>query len=103
MSITRLIDMGVEPYLLSSSLLGAQAQRLVRKLCPHCKRQDADGHWHPVGCAECGHAGYKGCTGVYGLRANCSPPPVRMASCRCAKTVNAWWPRASPRWKKCCG
>ena len=66
-AITRLIDMGVEPYLLSSSLLGAQAQRLVRKLCPHCKRQDADGHWHPVGCAECGHTGYKGRTGVYEL------------------------------------
>ena len=42
-AITRLIDMGVEPYLLSSSLLGAQAQRLVRKLCPACKRVDGDG------------------------------------------------------------
>ena len=39
--VTRLIDMGVEPYLLSSSLLGVLAQRLVRKLCPHCKRVDA--------------------------------------------------------------
>ncbi|GCL65737.1 type II secretion system ATPase GspE [Pseudaquabacterium pictum] len=66
-AITRLIDMGVEPYLLSSSLLGAQAQRLVRKLCPHCKRQDAQGHWHPVGCTECSHTGYKGRTGVYEL------------------------------------
>ncbi|OGA99069.1 MAG: type II secretion system protein GspE [Burkholderiales bacterium RIFCSPHIGHO2_12_FULL_69_20] len=66
-AITRLIDMGIEPYLLSSSLLGAQAQRLVRKLCPHCKRQDALGHWHPVGCAECSHTGYKGRTGVYEL------------------------------------
>jgi general secretion pathway protein E len=66
-AITRLIDMGVEPYLLSSSLLGAQAQRLVRKLCPHCKRQDGDGRWHPVGCAECSHTGYKGRTGVYEL------------------------------------
>ena len=66
-AITRLIDMGIEPYLLSSSLLGAQAQRLVRKLCPHCKRQDPQGHWHPVGCAECSHTGYKGRTGVYEL------------------------------------
>ena len=66
-AITRLIDMGVEPYLLSSSLLGAQAQRLVRKLCPHCKRQDAQGHWHPVGCNECSQTGYKGRTGVYEL------------------------------------
>ena len=66
-AITRLIDMGVEPYLLSSSLLGAQAQRLVRKLCPACKRVDGDGRWHPVGCAACGQTGYKGRTGVYEL------------------------------------
>ena len=66
-AITRLTDMGVEPFLLSSSLLGVLAQRLVHKLCPHCKRQDERGHWHPVGCAECGHSGYKGRTGVYEL------------------------------------
>ncbi len=66
-SVTRLIDMGVEPFLLSSSLLGVLAQRLVRKLCPHCKRQGEDGLWHPVGCALCGQTGYKGRTGVYEL------------------------------------
>ena len=66
-AITRLIDMGVEPYLLSSSLLGAQAQRLVRKLCPLCKRQDDEGRWHPVGCPSCSQTGYKGRTGVYEL------------------------------------
>jgi general secretion pathway protein E len=66
-SVTRLIDMGVEPFLLSSTLLGVQAQRLVRKLCGHCKRQDAEGHWHPVGCPHCSHTGYKGRTGVYEL------------------------------------
>lgn len=66
-SVTRLIDMGVEPYLLSSSLLGALAQRLVRKLCPACKRQDGEGRWHPVGCPACSHTGYKGRTGVYEL------------------------------------
>ncbi|MFO1272910.1 MAG: type II secretion system ATPase GspE [Rubrivivax sp.] len=65
--VTRLIDMGVEPYLLSSSLLGALAQRLVRKLCPSCRRKGADGQYHPVGCPECGHTGYKGRTGVYEL------------------------------------
>jgi general secretion pathway protein E len=65
--VTRLIDMGVEPYLLSSSLLGALAQRLVRKLCPACRRQDGEGRWHPVGCARCSHTGYKGRTGVYEL------------------------------------
>ncbi|MBH9552405.1 type II secretion system ATPase GspE [Inhella gelatinilytica] len=66
-AVTRLTDMGVEPFLLSSSLLGVQAQRLVRKLCPSCRRQDEQGHWHPVGCPECGHTGYKGRTGVYEL------------------------------------
>ncbi len=65
--VTRLIDMGVEPYLLSSSLLGALAQRLVRKLCPACRRKGAEGRWHPVGCPECGQTGYKGRTGVYEL------------------------------------
>jgi general secretion pathway protein E len=66
-AVTRLIDMGVEPFLLSSSLLGVQAQRLVRKLCPQCKRQDTEGRWHPVGCPACTNTGYKGRTGVYEL------------------------------------
>jgi len=66
-AVTRLVDMGVEPFLLSSSLLGVLAQRLVRKLCPVCKRQDGNGDWHPVGCEACGHTGYKGRTGVYEL------------------------------------
>jgi general secretion pathway protein E len=70
--------MGVEPFLLSSSsLLGVLAQRLVRKLCPAARgpshrrrrpqRQRGPVRWHPVGCAECGHTGYKGRTGVYEL------------------------------------
>jgi general secretion pathway protein E len=66
-AVTRLIDMGVEPFLLSSSLLGVLAQRLVRKLCPKCKTVNATGHWHAVGCAACGNSGYKGRTGVYEL------------------------------------
>jgi len=66
-AVTRLVDMGVEPFLLSSSLLGVLAQRLVRKLCPACKRQDENGRWHPVGCAACAQTGYKGRTGVYEL------------------------------------
>jgi len=66
-SVTRLIDMGVEPYLLSSSLLGVLAQRLVRKLCVHCRRRDDAGRWHPVGCEQCLQTGYKGRTGVYEL------------------------------------
>ena len=66
-TVTRLIDMGVEPFLLSSSLIGVLAQRLVRKLCLACRKVDARGHWHPVGCAQCAMTGYKGRTGVYEL------------------------------------
>jgi general secretion pathway protein E len=70
-AVTRLTDMGVEPYLLASSLLGVLAQRLVRQLCPVCKeeRVEVDGakHWHPVGCERCGQSGYVGRRGVYEL------------------------------------
>ena len=66
-TVTRMIDMGVEPFLLSSSLIGVLAQRLVRKLCLACRKVDARGHWHPVGCAVCAMTGYKGRTGVYEL------------------------------------
>jgi general secretion pathway protein E len=66
-AVTRLTDMGVEPFLLSSSVLGVLAQRLVRKLCPDCKKADEQGRYHPVGCASCGFTGYKGRTGVYEL------------------------------------
>ncbi len=68
-TVTRMIDMGVEPFLLSSSLIGVLAQRLVRKLCPNCKKVDARGRYHPVGCIQCGNTGYKGRTGVYELMA----------------------------------
>jgi general secretion pathway protein E len=65
-AVTRLLDMGIEPFLLSSSLLGVVAQRLVRKLCPDCKTYD--GHeWHAVGCERCGHTGYHGRVGIYEL------------------------------------
>jgi general secretion pathway protein E len=57
-AVTRLIDMGVEPFLLSSSLLGVLAQRLVRKLCTHCQG---------AGCAECSQTGYQGRTGIFEL------------------------------------
>ena len=57
-AVTRLTDMGVEPFLLSSSLLGVLAQRLVRKLCSSCQG---------VGCQDCGHTGYQGRTGVFEL------------------------------------
>ncbi|WP_426101697.1 type II secretion system ATPase GspE [Massilia sp. TSP1-1-2] len=65
-AVTRLLDMGIEPFLLSSSLLGVMAQRLVRKLCVHCKTND--GHvWNAVGCDKCGFTGYQGRVGVYEL------------------------------------
>ncbi|MEW5880572.1 MAG: type II secretion system ATPase GspE [Pseudomonadota bacterium] len=71
-AVTRLIDMGIEPFLLSSSLLGVLAQRLVRKLCPHCKQpvESVGGSgqtFRAVGCVQCGHTGYLGRTGIYEL------------------------------------
>jgi general secretion pathway protein E len=83
-AVTRLADMGVEPYLLSSSLLGVLAQRLVRTLCPACRRgaPPSAGEakllaelglpvtqqvFAPVGCDACNDTGYRGRTGVYEL------------------------------------
>lgn len=70
-AITRLTDMGVEPFLLSSSLLGVMAQRLIRCLCPHCKVQSASPEhglqWQAQGCEQCNHSGYKGRTGIHEL------------------------------------
>ena len=67
-SITRLVDMGIEPFLLSSSVLGVLAQRLVRKLCPHCKQPEPNGQgFRAVGCEQCSHTGYVGRTGIYEL------------------------------------
>ncbi|MDP5255215.1 MULTISPECIES: type II secretion system ATPase GspE [unclassified Vibrio] len=82
-AITRLRDMGVEPFLISSSLLGVLAQRLVRTLCPHCKvpypadneQQKYFNHsddeplvlYKPSGCEHCNHKGYRGRTGIHEL------------------------------------
>ena len=68
-AVNRLVDMGVEPFLLASSLLGVLAQRLVRRLCPHCKQPDpaVPGTWRPVGCAQCSQIGYSGRTGIHEL------------------------------------
>ncbi|MEK9720963.1 MAG: type II secretion system ATPase GspE [Quisquiliibacterium sp.] len=67
-AVTRLIDMGVEPFLLSSSLTGVVAQRLVRKLCLQCREPDpVSGGWRAVGCQACNLSGYSGRTGVYEL------------------------------------
>lgn len=84
-AITRLVDMGIEPYLLSSCVVGVLAQRLVRRICPDCKEPylptDRElqnlglsktdlplGHlFHGVGCASCYDSGYKGRLGLYEL------------------------------------
>jgi len=65
-AVTRLLDMGIEPFLLSSSLLGVVAQRLVRKLCVHCRQHDGR-LWHAAGCDKCGYTGYQGRVGIYEL------------------------------------
>lgn len=82
-AITRLLDIGVPPYLLQSSILGVMAQRLIRILCPHCKQpaEISNDEWSalvkpwkskkpdhimtPVGCLECRNTGYLGRMGLY--------------------------------------
>ena len=81
---TRLIDMGIEPFLVASSVVGVLAQRLVRKLCPHCRepypapaeelaklgcRTDVlvDTLYRSVGCPQCAETGYRGRTGIFEL------------------------------------
>lgn len=83
-AFTRLVDMGLEPFLVAASVRGVQAQRLVRRLCEHCAEPDlnpvlpagyslahpslAAGNWHKAGgCEHCHHTGYKGRLGIYEL------------------------------------
>jgi general secretion pathway protein E len=82
-AVTRLRDMGIEPFLLASSLIGVIAQRLVRRLCPQCRRPYAATAAEaallgvdasrpptlhaPVGCAHCHGSGYRGRSGIYDL------------------------------------
>ena len=81
-ALTRLTDMGIEPYLLASSILGVLAQRLVRKICPLCKTTyvPSKEEWMELGlngkdgtlfrgkgCAHCFGTGYKGRSGIYEL------------------------------------
>ncbi|MBT5630358.1 MAG: Flp pilus assembly complex ATPase component TadA, partial [Oceanospirillaceae bacterium] len=71
-TITRLQDMGVEPFLLSSGVVGVLAQRLVRRLCNDCKRPnpsstEVDKAFTAVGCGSCQHTGYQGRVGLYEL------------------------------------
>lgn len=77
-AITRLADMGIEPYLVAASLRIVVAQRLVRKLCPHCKQTSEEqlfpeiqnqlgihSHAQPRGCSECYYTGYLGRRAVF--------------------------------------
>ncbi len=79
-TIVRLIDLGVPPFLISATLLGIVAQRLVRKICPHCKKirnlsqeeyrylqlpEKSYAVWEGEGCKECRGTGYKGRTGIF--------------------------------------
>ena len=80
-AVTRLVDMGVEPFLLASSLIGVGAQRLVRKLCLHCRKpvsglpaayapvieNSANRAYGAAGCTACDQSGYRGRTGIYEL------------------------------------
>ncbi|ROM54794.1 type II/IV secretion system protein [Pseudomonas sp. C 49-2] len=63
-AISRLQELGIAHYLIKATLLGVMAQRLVRVLCPHCKRTLGEVH-EAVGCVECRHSGYRGRAGVY--------------------------------------
>ena len=63
-AISRLQELGIAHYLIKATLLGVMAQRLVRVLCPHCKRTLGEVH-EAVGCGECRHSGYRGRAGVY--------------------------------------
>jgi type II secretion system protein E len=81
-AFTRLIDMGIEPFLVSSTVVGVMAQRLVRTVCPECKEEyephevpsdfprNGDGPirlWRGVGCRSCRQTGYRGRVGIYEL------------------------------------
>ena len=63
-AISRLQELGIAHYLIKATLLGVMAQRLVRVLCPHCKRALCDTH-EAVGCVECRNSGYRGRAGVH--------------------------------------
>ncbi|CAK9892275.1 MULTISPECIES: GspE/PulE family protein [Pseudomonas] len=64
-AITRLLELGIAPYLLKASLIGVMAQRLVRTLCRHCKGPQPG--YQPVGCRECRQTGYHGRSAIFEL------------------------------------
>jgi type IV pilus assembly protein PilB len=66
-AVSRLTDMGIEPFLVASAIDCVVAQRLARKLCDHCKQPSAEmaGAFEPVGCVRCGNTGYRGRVGLF--------------------------------------
>jgi type IV pilus assembly protein PilB len=103
--VVRLLDMGIAPYLISTSLVAVVAQRLLRRLCPRCKAEYAlpasIAHAHglqegmpvyaPVGCDDCRNTGYKGRVAIVEvmevnervkdlINSNASVPAIRQAS-----------------------
>ncbi|MBJ2177524.1 type II/IV secretion system protein [Pseudomonas veronii] len=64
-AISRLQELGIAYYLIKATLLGVMAQRLVRLLCPRCKRTTSSNDTEAIGCAECRDSGYRGRAGVY--------------------------------------
>jgi general secretion pathway protein E len=79
-AIIRLLDLGVPPFLISATMIGIVAQRLLRRICPHCKHEreltndersylqlgdKPDMIWEGAGCKECRSTGYKGRTGIF--------------------------------------
>ncbi|QSH40060.1 GspE/PulE family protein [Lentisphaerota bacterium ZTH] len=66
-AITRLIDMGVENFLVASALFGVLSQRLIRKICPSCEGTGVSARNTGRRCRKCGGSGYKGRTGIYEL------------------------------------
>jgi type II secretory ATPase GspE/PulE/Tfp pilus assembly ATPase PilB-like protein len=112
-ALTRLVDMGVEPYLVASSLEAVLAQRLVRVLCPHCKEEDTTPAtqalraefrfaanapiYKAVGCRECRQTGYHGRRAIFEwmdsnneirqmILKNCSSGEIREAARRAGMT-----------------
>ncbi len=99
-AITRLMELGIPPYLIRATVLGVMAQRLTRNLCPHCKQPASpdEAAWktltrpwkapvpkrfyQPVGCLECRNTGYMGRSGVYEIM-SLTPALTRLISDQC--------------------
>lgn len=64
-ALSRMVDLGLDPYLIGAGLTGVMAQRLVRTLCDECKRKNEQGEYEPVGCENCRNTGYDGRTALF--------------------------------------